>query len=103
MPRADPEARRAYDRERNSTETRRAYMRGWTPKGKHRAVRVPGVFARSKTRLPGAKSWIPELSELRVRQIRWAVIESGETIADTARAFSVSYGYAWALVRRRRR
>jgi molybdenum-dependent DNA-binding transcriptional regulator ModE len=29
------------------------------------------------------------------------VIESGETIADTARAFGVSYGYAWALVRRR--
>jgi hypothetical protein len=103
MPYADPERRKAYDRARNVTEARRAYMRAWAPKGRHHAIRVPGVFARSKSKLPGARSWVAELSEARVRQIRWAVIESGETIADTARAFGVSYGYAWAIVRRRRR
>lgn len=96
MPRADPEARRAYDRRRNASEARRAYMRAWAPKGKRERLGHKGR--------EGRRGWStePKISERTVALIRAAAAQ-GERVADLARAWGISYGYTWALARGRRR
>lgn len=96
MPRADPEARRAYDKARNNGEARRAYMRAWAPKGKRERLGHRGR--------EGRRGWdaAPKISDRTVALIRSAVL-LGESVADLARAWGISYGYTWALARGRRR
>jgi hypothetical protein len=96
MPYADPERRKAYDRARNVTEARRAYMRAWTPKGKQERLGHRGR--------EGRRGWIaePKISDRAVACIRAAVAD-GESVADLSRAWGISYGYTWALARGLRR
>ena len=63
---------------------RRAWTRQWTPRGRrHR--------------------WLAPISERTKRLMRWAVTEGGESVADVARGYGISYHHAWKIVRGWRR